>query len=151
METSAERVDRFEGSRRKNASLALGSAALSLLIGWIAVRKGDVFPVIAAIFMAISSTFTAYQAIRRLPILSLDSEGFQLATGIATKKFRWQECTEFHPCGFLRFGATTIGFLRNGADERIVNLFTARTEHLCEVLSEWQGRYSRFRGGSAGQ
>jgi hypothetical protein len=86
-----------------------------------------------------------YQAIRRLPTLTLDSEGFEVTSHIATTRYQWADCTDFHARGQFRWGSTMIGFTRYGSNASIFNQFAASTEEICELLSRWEARYGLGR------
>lgn len=139
------RVVRLQGSRRKNAYLAIGLAALSLVFGIGSVQTSSFWNAALAALMATVALVVVYQAIRRLPTLTLDSEGFEVASHIATSKYKWADCSDFHARGHTRFGSTMIGFTRYGSDASIFNQFEASTEEICELLSKWEARYGLDR------
>ena len=138
-------VLRLQGSRRKNACFAIGSAVLSLLFGWRWSYDHSVLSVFATGSTAIVALVVTYQAIRRFPTLTLDSEGFELANGTPTRKYRWSDCANFHARGQFRFGSMMIGFTHYGSGGLIFNQFDASTEEICELLSQWEARYGLGR------
>src|SRR5262245_29824330 len=99
----------IHGSRRKNVYFAIGSAALASLFAWRSAYADQLWIVLAALW-ALAALVNVYQAIKRLPTLTLDSEGFEYAHGISTRKYRWADCSEFHPSGATRWGFLTIRF-----------------------------------------
>jgi hypothetical protein len=144
-EATEREVLRLQGSRQKNAYFAIAWAVLSLLFGWRWAYDGSVLGVFAAASLAIAALVLTYQAIRRFPTLTMDSEGFEVANGTPTRKYRWADCTNFHARGQFRWGSTMIGFTQYGSTLAIFNQFEASTEEICELLSKWEARYGLDR------
>ena len=135
---------RIQGSRRKSLYFAIGTAALAALFAWRSLYADQFWIVLAAVW-ALAALVNVYQAIKRLPTLTLDAEGFEYAHGVSTRKYRWADCTEFHPSWQTRWGFLMIGFKHYGATAGLYNQFDASTQDMCELLSKWEARYGLDR------
>jgi hypothetical protein len=82
-------------------------------------------------------------------MLTLDEGGFELSTGLATRRLPWSDCYGFRAGGLIVFGAVYFERRSRGADQALLNQFAIGTEELCAVLSEWQSAHGGVVAGVA--
>ena len=130
----------YHGSLRVNGWAAAIFGVLSGATIYKSLHVSDGFFAFMGAAFALAAALFAFQSFRRLPRLTLNSDGFVIETGLVAKDFRWRECTEFTARPMFMVGA--IEFRRDGKwiHGLILNQFDATTADICVAMNEWRVR-----------